>query len=248
MNPINVSVADGTRVLIDSMVKNFVWSLQNTQFTCDILLIPLGCCDLVLGVEWLVTLGDITWNFNKLSMQFFFQGRKHVLRGATSVNVKTIRRHHMTKALLEGVHFSMLHLNATEESLLHSLTSHASEPSVDTALAALLLKYDDLFQEPTSLPPKRSGHDHKIPLLQGTNPINKRPYRYAKQQKDVIDGLVKEYLASGIIQHSSSPFASPVVLVGKKDGSWRLCVDYRELNKSTVKNIFPIPLVDDLLD
>ena len=55
-------------------------------------------------------------------------------------------------------------------------------------------------------------------------------------------------MQSRIIQNSSSPYASPVVLVGKKDGSWRMCVDYRELNKHTVKDKFPIPLVEDLLD
>ena len=71
---------------------------------------------------------------------------------------------------------------------------------------------------------------------------------YAKQQKNAIDKLVQEYLATGIIQNSSSPFARPIVLVGKKDGSWRLCVDYKDLNKHTVKNKFPIPLLDDLLD
>lgn len=108
--------------------------------------------------------------------------------------------------------------------------------------------YSDIFIEPTTLPPPWAEHDHKISLVQGANPVNKRPYRYAKHKKDVIDRLVQEYLTSGIIQKSSSPYASPIVLVGKKDGSWRLCVNYRELNKNTVKDKFPIPLVDDLLD
>ena len=78
--------------------------------------------------------------------------------------------------------------------------------------------------------------------------MNKRPYRYSKQQKDIIDELVQDYLNSGVIQNNSSPYSSFVVLVGKKDGSWRLCIDYRDLNKGTVKDRFPIPLVDDLLD
>lgn len=55
-------------------------------------------------------------------------------------------------------------------------------------------------------------------------------------------------LTQGIIQYSASPYASPVVLVKKKDGSWRLCVEYRSLNKQTIKDKYPIPLLEDLLD
>ena len=132
--------------------------------------------------------------------------------------------------------------------MLNSLTTHAPASAMPTSVAELLCNFDDIFQEPTNLPPFRLAHDHKIPLVSGVVPVNKRPYRYAKHQKDIIDGLLKEYLHSGIIQNSSSPYSSLVVLVGKKDGSWRLCVDYRELNKATMKNRFPIPLVDDLLD
>ena len=68
------------------------------------------------------------------------------------------------------------------------------------------------------------------------------------KHKDIIEQLVQEMQDKEIIQVSFSPFASPVVLVGKKDGTWRLCVDYRELNKSTVKDKFPVPIIEELLD
>jgi len=90
--PLNVVVADGAKVNIKSMVKQFSWTVQGTTFTSDMLLHPLGCCDLVLGIEWLITLGDITWNFEKLSMQFSFKGRKFVLRGSSKEGLKTVRR------------------------------------------------------------------------------------------------------------------------------------------------------------
>jgi len=67
-------------------------------------------------------------------------------------------------------------------------------------------------------------------------------------QKDEIERQIKEMLENGIIKPSHSPFASPVILVKKKDGSWRFCVDYRHLNNITVKNKYPLPMVDELLD
>lgn len=60
--------------------------------------------------------------------------------------------------------------------------------------------------------------------------------------------MIKEILTQGIIQHSSSSYASPIVLIKKKDGTWRLYVDYRGLNKQTIKNKYPIPFLEDLLD
>jgi len=97
------------------------------------------------------------------------------------------------------------------------------------------------------LPPPRN-HDHNIPLKEGSNPVNLRPYQRSSLQKDVVEHMVKEMLGSGTIQHGHIPFSSLVVIVKKKDGSWRLCIDYRALNQLTIKDKFPIPLIDELLE
>jgi len=82
----------------------------------------------------------------------------------------------------------------------------------------------------------------------GAHPINVRPYRYSPQQKSEIEAQVATMLRHGVIAHSTSSFASPVLLVKKKDGTWRFCIDYRHLNNITVKNKHPLPIVDELLD
>lgn len=89
----------------------------------------------------------------------------------------------------------------------------------DPGLTLLLEKCRDLFGEPTALPPSKGIFDHKIILQNGTERINKRPYRYPAGKKDIIEGLMQEMLDQGIIQPSCSPFASSVVLVGKMDGA-----------------------------
>jgi hypothetical protein len=111
----------------------------------------------------------------------------------------------------------------------------------------VLEQFASIFKEPKGLQPLR-GHEHQILLKEGTQPICQRPYRYPYYQKTEIEKIVKELLNSGFIRPSQSPFSSPVLLVRKSDGSWRMYIDYRGLNKETIKDKFPIPVVDELLD
>ena len=92
------------------------------------------------------------------------------------------------------------------------------------------------------------GHEHQITLMEGSQLVCQRPYRYPFYQKNKIKKIVKELLSVGSISNSTSPFASPVLLVRKANGSWRMCIDYRALNNITVKDKFPIPVIDELLD
>ncbi|CAA0843123.1 Uncharacterized mitochondrial protein AtMg00860, partial [Striga hermonthica] len=111
----------------------------------------------------------------------------------------------------------------------------------------LLQEFEGVLGEPKGLPPHRE-FDHRIPLINEQHSIHVHPYRYAHFQKTEIERQVAEILESGLIQHSKSPFSSPVLLAKKKDGTWRFCTDYRALNAATIKDRFPIPSVDDMLD
>ena len=108
-------------------------------------------------------------------------------------------------------------------------------------------QFQQLFQLPKELPPNR-GHEHAIVLREGAEPMNVQPYRYPQFQKDEIERLIQEMLEAEIIRPSVSPYSSPILLVKKRDGSWRFYVDYRALKRETVPNRFPIPIIEELLD
>ena len=85
-------------------------------------------------------------------------------------------------------------------------------------------------------------------MKEGAQAICQRPYRYPYYQKNEIEKIVKELLSVGFIRNSSSLFASPILLVRKANGSWRMCIDYRDSNQETIKDKYPIPVIDELLE
>lgn len=199
-------------------------------------------------------------------MKFTHNKKRVVLRGVsdtvsycTQISSRKLKGLLKKKAITQVLELQAQCPLEQQEQLLHephdpvmAVASPNDEGSSSNETAVpdiqlLLQQYDHLFQEPTDLPPQRS-YDHHIPLVTGAQPVNVRPYRYAPHQKDEIERQVNEMLRAGIIQHSVSPFASPVLLVKKKDGKWRFCVDYRHLNAITVKNKHPLPVVDELFD
>ncbi|GJS37819.1 reverse transcriptase domain-containing protein [Tanacetum coccineum] len=108
--------------------------------------------------------------------------------------------------------------------------------------------FPEVFPDDLSgLPPLREIM-FRIKLIPGVVPIAKSPYRLAPSELEELSGQLKELRDKGFIRPSSSPWGAPVLFVKKKDGSFRMCIDYRELNKLTVKNRYPLPRIDDLFD
>ena len=102
---------------------------------------------------------------------------------------------------------------------------------------------DDLLR----LPPDREI-DFQIELASGTEPISRAPYKMAPAELKELKVQMEEMVNKGFVRSSMSPWGAPVLFVKKKDGSMRLCIDYRELNKVTIRNQYPLPRIDDLFD
>ena len=112
----------------------------------------------------------------------------------------------------------------------------------------MVCEFPDVFPDDLpGMPPDREV-EFSIELLPGTAPIAKRQYRMAPVEQEELKKNIDELLAKGYILPSSSPWASLVLFVEKKDGAKRMCVDYRALNAVTIKNKYPLPRIDDLFD
>ena len=114
----------------------------------------------------------------------------------------------------------------------------------------LLYKYEDILTNelPAGVPPEMPGAGEVIPLEPGSRPVYRPPYRLSPTEKEEVVRTVAELLEKGFIKPSTSPLGSPVLFVGKKDGTLRMCVDYRALNKLTVSNKYSLPRIDKMLD
>jgi hypothetical protein len=197
--------------------------------------------DIIVGMDWLQTLGKMWIDWDKKTFRINQNGERITVRG---VRHKTTTCAPITMAELQQLEEEHAVTHLVE---LQFINKDERAEELPTCISQLLTEYDECINTPKGLPPIRS-YDHKITLMPGVQPVNVKPYRYSPQQKDEIEKQVKEMLKQGIIQHSQSPFASPVLLVKKKDGSWRFCVDYRRLSAVTVKDRYPMPVVDELLD
>jgi hypothetical protein len=186
-------------------------------------------------------------------MNFWWEGNEVTLKGDNPILTQSIRLEELSgllarKTLLAEVNICSLRVLEVEGTTLSYQEGYLpAQHAEEFPIQALLDTYSHIFREPVELPPAR-GHDHRIPLKDENLTVNLRPYRYSGLQKDTLEKLVAEMLDAGIVQPSHSPFASPVVLVKKKDHTWRFCVDFRALNKLTVKDKYPIPIIDELLE
>ncbi|KAL0299989.1 UNVERIFIED_CONTAM: Retrovirus-related Pol polyprotein from transposon.6 [Sesamum angustifolium] len=238
--PMAIRIADGGRVMSKYFCPTFCWEIQGHHFSHSVRVLKLGGYDCVLGCDWLSINNPIELDFHQLQVTITQSGKKIILKALTEKgDLKTLSAYSLSKLLRRG--------NYGMKGQIYVVNKDITQGEKNPRLLDLLHHFSDVFQEPRTLPPERTI-EHHIELVPDVIPRKQHPYRYAYGQKTEIEKIVREMLESGIIRTSQSSFASPVLLVKKKDGGWRLCVDYRYLNKLTVKHNFPIPIIDELLD
>jgi hypothetical protein len=238
---VQVTVASGGTMPCTKMVSKVTWWTQGSTFTTAARVLDMPHYDMILGKDWLEQHSPMWIHWKRKQIRFTYQGKRIRLQGVKDCtsHCKKIQVQKLKGLLRKG---SIAHMVQLSPIATENLSS-----DVPSDIQHVVDQFEHLFQDPTELQPSRA-YDHHIPLLPGVKPVNVKPYRYTPTQKDEIERQVCDMLANGIIQPSTSPFASPVLLIKKKDDTWRFCIDYRQLNAITVKNKYPLPIVDELLD
>ncbi|GJY51586.1 putative reverse transcriptase domain-containing protein [Tanacetum coccineum] len=134
--------------------------------------------------------------------------------------------------------------------LAHVTTKEIEDKSEKKRLedVPIVRDFPEVFPEDLPGLPLTRQVEFQIDLIPGAAPVARAPYRLAPSEMKELSEQLKELSDKGFIRPSSSPWGAPVLFVKKKDGSFRMCIDYRELNKLTVKNRYPLPRIDDLFD
>ncbi|GJR34165.1 putative reverse transcriptase domain-containing protein [Tanacetum coccineum] len=231
-----VELADGRIASTNTVLKGCTLNLVNHLFKIDLMPIELGAFDVIIGMDWLAD-NDAVIIYGKKEVRIPIKNRTLVVKGdRNSSQLKVISCIKARKYIERGCHLFLAHVTEKEK----------SEKRLEDV--PVIRDFPEVFPDDLpGLPPSRQV-EFKIDLVPGAAPVARAPYRLAPSEMKELSEQLKELLEKGFIRPSSSPWGAPVLFVKKKDGSFRMCIDYRELNKLTVKNRYPLPRIDDLFD
>ncbi|CAI7863963.1 unnamed protein product [Closterium sp. NIES-54] len=212
----------------------------------------LGDHEVILGRDWLSFKNPkIDWTLGTITISH--SGRDITLPTfsssfSTSTCCNILSKRQLKKSLNDpSSQFFLCFLNQISETPI--LPSPPKAAEIPSEIQQVVNDFKDIFPAdlPSSLPPRRAI-DHRIILQPGAEPTVRATYRMSAAKLKEVQKQLEELLEKGFIRVSSSPYAAPILFVKKKDGSMRMCVDYRALNKITIKNRYPLPRVEELFD
>ncbi|MCO5555927.1 hypothetical protein L7F22_009471 [Adiantum nelumboides] len=245
--------ADGAFIGQDAFVTPLIGKLRiHIQGYVDkeyFFISPLKHEDVILGAPWFDRLAA-SIKFPERRISFKFREKNMYIDAQESGNtIPLVHTHAFDKSIKSSISVYMIFVKDSSSDV-NKTQMNESGSKEDLELSKFLNQFQDVFIDdiPGELPPKRGDDDHAIELIPGSSPPNKPPYRVSQAQQEEIMRQVNELVEKGMVRPSSSPFCSPVLLVHKKDGTYRMCVDYRALNKITIKNRFLVPCIEDLFD
>ncbi|KAI3493570.1 hypothetical protein L1887_40770 [Cichorium endivia] len=234
---LEVAVADGRYVRVSEHIEGCQLKIYGTTFPIDLKPMTTKEFGVIVGMDWLATnyanMDCRNKNITVLTPEgawIKIQGERPCLR-------------------MPVISFAQARNSASKGGVSYlAYVSFARSEQVGKESVKIVKEYPDVFpEELPGLPPNRQI-EFVIELVPGAAPVARAPYRLAPSEMEELRKQLEELLDRGFIKPSSSPWGAPILFVKKKDGSMHMCIDYRELNKITVKNKYPLPRIDDLFD
>ncbi|KAL5545109.1 hypothetical protein UlMin_008893 [Ulmus minor] len=212
--------------------------VSNRELYVDLIMLDLHDYDVILGMDFL----------SKYNATIECRHRRVVFRPTEGDEFSYVgeggRSH---KVIISSMRARKL-LSSGCQGYLATVVDTTHEEKFKPEEIAVVREFPDVFpEELPGIPPEREI-SFEIELLPGSAPVSKAPYRMAPAELKELQIQLQELLDKGFIRPSYSPWGAPVLFVKKKDGTLRMCIDYRELNKLTIKNKYPLPRIDDLFD
>ncbi|GJS55221.1 putative reverse transcriptase domain-containing protein [Tanacetum coccineum] len=243
-NCYDVELADGKLVKIDTIIRGCTLNFLDHPFNIDLMPVELGSFDVIIGMDWLRKYHAVIVCDEKL-VQVPYGNETLTFCGNESSNGRESRLTVIScskaqEYMAKGCQVFLAQISAKKEEDKSERKQIGDVP--------IVRDFPEVFPEDLpGLPPTRPV-EFQIDLVPGAAPVARAPYRLAPSEMKELSEQLQELSDKGFIRPSSSPWGAPVLFVKKKDGSFRMCIDYRELNKLTVKNRYPLPRIDDLFD
>ncbi|KAJ9558426.1 hypothetical protein OSB04_013040 [Centaurea solstitialis] len=235
-HPYEADTANG-RVWVREFARGCTIDLEGCLVHVVLRLIPMEGLDVILGMDWMIRNKVKIDCEQKMVRIMLPDGRTTVVYGAKrNRSTSLISVIKANRCIRKGCVWFMAYV------------VDSGRDKLEVKDVEVVRDYPEVFPEDlVSLPPDREI-EFRIDLVPGATPIAKAPYRLAPSELKEMLAQLQELLDKGFIRPSTSPWGAPVLFVKKKEGTMRMCIDYRELNKVTVKNKYPLPRIDDLFD
>ncbi|CAA7053573.1 unnamed protein product [Microthlaspi erraticum] len=228
-----VKVAGGGFLSTLGRARGVEIEIAGQSMPADLVISPVELYDVILGMDWL--------SHYRVHLDCY-RGRVVFERDAGRLVYQGVRPT-SGSIVISAIQAEQL-LERGCEAYLATISMSESGAGVVMGDIEVVQDFEDVFQSLKGLPPSRSD-PFTIELEPGTAPISKTPYRMAPAELAELKKQIEDLLSKGFIRPSVSPWGAPVLFVKKKDGSFRLCIDYRGLNRVTVKNRYPLPRIDE---
>eukprot|EP00253_Pinus_taeda_P027125 PITA_27125 len=234
-----VQLATGAKRRVTAKINDCSFTIVDQPIIADLNILPLGSYDILIGMDWL----EKHWSLVDCKSEIIYyrdqQGNNKEMQGIKRpVQVRPITANQLVKCVWKGCQVYAIQVGY----------ANSKDKSAALNNIPVIQEFTDVFpEEIPGLPPRRNI-DFTIELVPGAALVSRAPYRMSVPELIELKMQLQELLEKNYICPSVSPWAAPVLFVKKKNGTLRMCIDYRQLNKLTIKNKYPLPRIDELFD